>query len=380
MASTSGIREIFSDIPRCQDKELHQYVVSNEDQQVAFEKLARQPVTGNTLIGTSGLNILNIAALRGIRAATNPETIEQIIVIDRSLLMEHFWGKVEEIITSSDDRETALEKIKSHVTEYRAYYFRNGSEMAPISAVLSQLTQDGLHRKMANDVLSRLIRQVQSGDSCFSSDASFARVKRVFNNNRFLFLRMDFENKTSMDLLARRLQENQMTTDLIYLSNIAEFIEKEDPVQAAPSKRRSYVATLDKLTRPGTLFLQCIPRKCAGCSPHLTLALTRKSVRPLAISDVFPYPDPTILCLSCRSGIGVARLPPEKFTQFLRESKLADVKAAIYMMEPVQIAQIVESRPLDEVAQLIKELDPSYGNILTRALVGKLLATGSERR
>ncbi|MFI5343059.1 MAG: hypothetical protein ACHQUC_02435 [Chlamydiales bacterium] len=302
MSITSGVGEAFKNIPLSGSLEGWNdrlYLTPNENCTDAFEKLTRQPITGNTVIGSSGLCTLNIVALRGIKAASNPEKIEQILLIDRSPCTEYFWESMQGIMTSSPDRATATDKIKAHLKENQLLYCQNIVKALHSSPSFARLSEAELREEIVQKVIDFLDQEIERGESFLSSDAYFAKIKRIFNENRCLFLRMDFQNEASMALLAERMKELHWSTDLIYLSNIAEFIDTERRDESVDARRAAYISSIDKLTRQGTLFLKTVWRKCRGCEPELTLALTRKSVKPLALNDMFPTTH-FARCQSCR--------------------------------------------------------------------------------
>ncbi len=362
MSAIQGICHLFQNIPQCRgmdDWHHRLFLTTNEKHAVACEKLTRQPITGNTLIGTSGLFLLNIAAQRGINAGTNPETIEHIILIDCSIRTEHFWTHMGEIITGSSHREEAIEKIRALVEENARFYFNGITE----NAGEELQSREDLHTKTAELVFRKFQSEIDSGSSCFSDDGSFAKIKKIFDNQSFVFLRMDLADDNAMQLLANRMEVNQWSTDLIYVSNVAEYIDLKSTPESLDSARKGYVSSLDMLSRKGTLFLQSVPRKCKDCTP-LTLSLTRKSVRPLSVSDIFPYPEPIGTCKTCKFKKMFQSLPRSEFIELLRITSHEDLLKMVPFMEQKHILLLLREKPFGEVMLLTKELPDHGGKIL----------------
>lgn len=192
------------------------YLNSNEEKsQENVRILAKKilPSHKDTVIGTSGLHTLNIAAFRGIENSSTSGEIKYIIIFDRSRRTEHFWQEAEKIITFAQDRFQAMEYITQLVLNNAEFYF-SGNKSCDSPAI------------QAKGAVYHLEFDYHHGHSCFSQEKTFRRIQDIFRKKNFFFLRIDVQDTAAFSALAKCINKFQLHVDTLYVSNIAEFVEE----------------------------------------------------------------------------------------------------------------------------------------------------------
>lgn len=228
----------FSHIPLCEGKDSWRYRVflhSNEDcQEDTLKTLSEKVVTGNTAIGVSGFFLLNAVAAR---SAAGSLTIENIVLIDCSLRVEHFWKEMERIIRLSSARGELIDQVEGLLYDESVRYFSGNPDMDTAA--------------LAKSGIRHLEVDVASGLSWLSTDENFEKIKKIFDANKFVFLRMDLKDASSVGRLCEVLKDHSFTVDMLYASNVT------DLRYAVSFKNQARIARhLDQLCAPETLCIR----------------------------------------------------------------------------------------------------------------------------
>lgn len=181
-------------------------------QRVTLATLQNSPIAGNTAVGVGGFFTLNAAAIRDLR-------LDTLIIVDKSLRVEHFWSRAALIIKNLANRLDVIERIKELLLLYKEAYFR-GSPDGP-----NDLEIEARSEGMALD------DEIGRGLSWLSNDAAFRRIKTIFTQRRFLFIRADLCDVRAMRAFKSFLSRGNLTIDFLYLANVGEYaaLENERP-------------------------------------------------------------------------------------------------------------------------------------------------------
>lgn len=232
-------------IPKCagvNDFRHRVFLVTNElANEETIDILARQKIAGNAIMGVSGFFTLNLASVRGTRAEGN-ETIEYLILFDRSLRVEHFWAHMKPIIQNSNTRIQLLTSMARLLTENQNDYYDGYFTNDPIAPQTIRLSQ-----------YRSLDKEIANGNSWLSDDIKFARIKKIFDQNHFLFLRLDLSDPKSFKCLKNELTQRNINLDTIYISNILEYMKTTDSV-------RKCAESVMEVIHPQTLIIDTIER------------------------------------------------------------------------------------------------------------------------
>ncbi|MBS3904271.1 MAG: hypothetical protein KGZ39_02970 [Simkania sp.] len=233
------------------------FVCSNEtNQENTLTSLARKAIVGNTIAGVSGFCLLNMTAVRGTRSES-PAAIENVVIMDRSIRMEHFWKSIQPIIQKSNTRQEVLEKTKQLILKEKSRYFSGGS-----CAYCQTST------KIAEHYCTLLDQEVQNGISWLSDDLKFVRIKRIFDHSRFHFVLLDIASLERVFGLSQEFKKRGFTIDSLYLSNVEEYIN--------PDEKDAYISSVDYLSSPETLIVQTQQRIDQMTQPVVQEILSRK--------------------------------------------------------------------------------------------------------
>jgi len=179
--------EFFKEVPSYQGAFRAKWLFSNElEQSQTLDWLQSKRAYGDTLIGTGCFFTLNAFSIR-------PEQVNHLVVIDISLGVLDFWNDIKAIALRSNSREEAIEEIIAKFEIDR-------------SKCLEERTW-------------------------LSSDAQFLKVKRLFQENKFAFVRANFTDVTSLQRVGDALKSASVTIDTIYESNIGSCSFAPTPVR-----------------------------------------------------------------------------------------------------------------------------------------------------
>ncbi|SCA62808.1 hypothetical protein SCG7109_AD_00450 [Chlamydiales bacterium SCGC AG-110-M15] len=102
------------------------YPITNEIHQLhTIQELSQLALSGNTMIGVSGMCTLNFASLDRKVSKNAPNGLEHILILDRSTKTETLWVELCEIIKKSKGKEEACESIISHLADRYEYYYES---------------------------------------------------------------------------------------------------------------------------------------------------------------------------------------------------------------------------------------------------------------
>ena len=297
MAGLSSFNSCLDPVAPCvgrNDYAHRVFLTTNESMQTkTLSTLAKHPLTGNTMVGVSGFFTLNAAAIRGTTCPEPTGEIENIILIDRSVRVEHFWKQMKGIITSSSNRLEVIDKVKLLLESEKERYYGNGWN-TPEDTIAH--------------LLKSLETEVLSGQSWLSSDDKFAKVKQVFDSGHFIFKRMDLCKPAAFQSMSAIFKERNITIDTIYLSNTVEYI-------GTPTEKRAFTESLEPLIAPKTLVVHTKPRGCKNCIP-LEQFVQRRNSSP--VSDLFPPPP----LAPCQQSLDLSSLTCEQLRQLIASGNL----------------------------------------------------------
>ncbi len=224
------------------------YISSNEKgQRQTLSTMAKERIVGDTMMGVSTFFTLDMAAVRGTRSEGGGE-IRHVVVFDRSARVEHFWGEVIKIMASADHRIAVIEKIKILLRENCLQYYDGHENFDP--------------KRLCEAYIKEFQEDIDSSTSWLSNDIKFARIKKIFDEKAFTFLRLDAAEPKGFEQLKKRFLERKMVVDSIYLSNIGEYLER------APKETGSaYRQLIQRLTYGSSLVIDTWPRPYGRYSP-----------------------------------------------------------------------------------------------------------------
>ncbi len=183
--------------------------------QKSLNKLRKMGPVGNLAIGIGGFCTLDLASVR--------ENIDYILIVDVSARTQLFWKKMLPIIRNAEDRKDCEKKIHQNIISWIENY--------------------GHCDKNTEYYISLLIK----GTSWLSREDRFSRIKEIFSNNRFAFIRMDITDNKAVRALQAIHDSNGLIADIMYLSNIINFIQAED--------LEKFGCALSILTTSKTIFI-----------------------------------------------------------------------------------------------------------------------------
>lgn len=222
----------IAQLPSAAGKDDYEHAVhisTNEmDQANTLMQLRTAPVSGNTLLGVSGMFLLNVVALRG----SSDRPIENVVVLDRSQRVEHFWKEMQPIVAESPTRREVIDKLKALMQREGQRYLSGGK--LPWN-------------KLVDIEKDLLFWEIACGDSWLASDESFAKIQALFQRNCFIFKRLDLADREAIHSLCEIFRERKITLDTIYISNVLELLSAEEI--------RPYVENLEELTAQETYVI-----------------------------------------------------------------------------------------------------------------------------
>lgn len=256
--SISGFQKAFEHIQissnQWNDWAHRLYLTSNECQRKKTqEELRHLSVNGNTVIGVSGLELLNFASLIFAKMKTPRR---YIILLDRGIRTELFFKSLETIIKQSSTKEDAVKKIAQNVWEKRFIYYANieskyvGNDEKTKNQKINEYTKLILEI-FKKDILNNL--------SFFSSKERFLTIKNVFDQNHFIFKRLDFSEFDSIKKIINPINSQKLTIDLLYISNIIELLDNDALV--------STIRSICILINTQTKLITTNYRTCFTCEP-----------------------------------------------------------------------------------------------------------------
>jgi hypothetical protein len=182
------------------------------------------------------------------------DQVINLIVIDRSRRVEHFWQEMTKIIRSSHTQKEVIDKIQSLLKTQKEFYFSGDSIISVETSYKNALV----------DLQGDITRAI----SWLVEEPRFLKVKKLFEQNRFAFLRLDFCDPVSMERLSKTLAEHKLTVDTIYLSNVYEYTIIARPIQPViiqNALQDHFRKAIGALISPTTFVVDTMPRNCYAC-------------------------------------------------------------------------------------------------------------------
>lgn len=270
--STSKFEFLKEAVPSCQGKDTwsHRvFVVSNENGTAnTIDKLAKEKLSGNTIMGVSGFFALNVASVRGTLSGGERE-IEHIVMFDVSKRTEAFWKQIKKIVCAFDERAKVIEQIKKILTENKDQYFYDESN--------TYKSEDS-----CNHYISRLDEEIQKKESWLSDDIKFERVRKIFEKGNFEFFRLDLTDPAGFDVLQKAFDKLSISIDSIYLSNVVEYLESNSETAACVQSMAGFIG-------PDTWVIDTEPRVCVDCEDLEQRVVMREEN---LLKDLFCIPPP----------------------------------------------------------------------------------------
>lgn len=157
------------------------YLYTNErDVDKTMNFLKQERVYGDTFIGVACTMTLNAFSIR-------PDSVDHLIALDITKGTEHFWREIQAIVSESKTKDEAL---KVFLTKFKDY---------------------GAERKRS-----------LSEKSFLTTDSQFEKVKKMFLDGKFVFLRCDLTDEESLSQIGQALKSRGRSVDGVYQSNIGD--------------------------------------------------------------------------------------------------------------------------------------------------------------
>jgi len=213
------------------------FVSTNElGQKETQQELNRTNTTGNTVVGCSGLELLNIAACRG-------KSITNIVAIDINPNLMAFWVGIAKIILSNKTPQGAHACI-SEMIVHKSFTLFGG-----IDASL----------RAATNYIKKLVTEVLTGLSFLSSERKYRNIRKIFIEKHFQFLNYDITKQMDMLNLGAIMLKHDLTLDTFYITNCSRFMIDQE-------RRSGAVAGIQALASKQFYLVDSIPIKRDGAS------------------------------------------------------------------------------------------------------------------
>lgn len=281
-----NLSDCFSAIPRCGEVfdtwNDRPSLATNEGMSMSTMLLAEP--TGNTMLATSSLFALDLFAIREM-GRESPDQVVNLVVVDRSQRVEHFWQEVAKTIRASQCRNEAIEKIQSLVDNHKAVYFSGSMTSSP--------------KAQCQRTIKAFQDEIARGVSWLAEDSRFLKVKKLFEQNRFAFLRLDFCDRQAMQSLAKTLATHKLTLDTIYLSNAYEYTIISEPIKTVSKQKEqqnSFRAGMAVLISPKTYVVDTEPRLCYACDMLSQRTRIRGTLPIMQFFEELPHQATALKC------------------------------------------------------------------------------------
>jgi len=301
LQSTSLVNN-FSNIqeapPAKWDLSSHQvFLTTNEtNQQPIQEMLLKLDKTGNTAIGVSSFQVLNFASIR---------KDDYVVVFDRGIRVDHFWQKAAPIIAKSENRGKCYTEIAKLIEDnYIDFYAATKADAERIKKECAEGNFGSalpLQQK-AEARIQSLREEIESGLSWLSTEERFKIIQAIFQNDRFVFKRIDLFQPKTFRNIQEIFQTQNMVPDVVYLSNLWEYTKWEansDGMRLA-NLCLGMIETVKTLTTPETCLIDTEPRECHDCKP---LSQRVRMVNSLPEDEFEWFQDSTLKCDACAKKI-----------------------------------------------------------------------------
>lgn len=193
------------------------------------EQLSSLPPQGNTLVGVSVLCNLNLAAAR--------EHIEKVIILDVSYQSSNFIANFEEIILSCETKEKCLQALTFHLN---TYYIPHYTDRLESPSERFQL------------MLSKHISALSKNESFLRSDASYEKIRKLFQSGSVAFKQIDLTDRGSCSAIKAVMDTEGLIVDTLYVSNIEEYLPQD--------KMLPFYDFIKTVTHEGSYLVHTKPR------------------------------------------------------------------------------------------------------------------------
>ena len=194
-----------------------QYVVSdNNEKSKALESLAKQPISGEVLLGVTWFYPLNILAQRRTKAvehkakkALTEKKIEWVLLLGIEPNRKLFWKNLNKIVIEIKNHILAKEKIIQLMGKIKEKIFTD---------IAFEKTPECILKKQ----IKILWEECENSTSWLSSAEKYSFVRNYFLQNRIKAKTIDLYDPICMKSVATALKTLNLKIDTIYLSNIPE--------------------------------------------------------------------------------------------------------------------------------------------------------------
>lgn len=131
-----------------------------------------------------------------------------IIIIDNGLPTKRIWKEFTPIITDSSNKNECLKKIKE--------YLNNNSQILCPKEYDSEILKNFLFKALDQEITEEI--------SWLSTDKGFEVIHEIFMQNRFIFIQQDFTHVEFIDRLNTILKDNNLISDVLWISSIEYYI------------------------------------------------------------------------------------------------------------------------------------------------------------
>lgn len=153
---------------------------------------------------------LNLASVRN--DTESDAQVDYLLSVDRSSVLGLFWDRLKEIVQKSQREET--------IRTIHEFILNNAAAFFPKECACCR-------NKYAQMYIRGNENEIQKGTSWLSNDKRYERIQKIFNANRFAFVRADLYDPNVMERISDTLKSKTLTLDGIYLSNVREYAESD---------------------------------------------------------------------------------------------------------------------------------------------------------
>jgi hypothetical protein len=191
-------------------------------------RLYGEPIAGEAILFVGATFGLDLTAMRG-----RNRQIKYMICIDKNPCVDKFWRVMGVIIKQSNSRQEAYKQMSAFIEKD------------------TQLFQPEFKTFWKHYV--GYDSRVQ-GAAWLLSDAQFLAIKAIFDNNCFVYKRIDLTDVEAIKTLANQVAH--LKFDSVYLSNVREYVEIEGKLPLFHEAIKALKASIT----PETLFIDTVPR------------------------------------------------------------------------------------------------------------------------
>jgi hypothetical protein len=205
-------------------------LLTNEcNQKETLEKLNKISIIGNCAIATAGIFILNVVAERN-RHIEPGKKVDHILIYDISKRCCLFWKIWKVILAESINRENTILALQNSIKLLKTAFWGEAAE------------------SFAPFFLEKLQEELVDKTSFLSSDEKFEEIRRIALKGNIVFKTCNLFLPESFTDISRRLRENGYFADLVYFSNISEFVQTSNDAMG-------FTESVKRIVGIGTTFI-----------------------------------------------------------------------------------------------------------------------------